>query len=74
MDHLEIVDIDIILSPKRSGLLTVMLADFKMLLNDYLMKELITSPVRSLADVIAFNNKHPEMVRNYMAVLTDIYV
>lgn len=41
VDDLEITDIDIILSPKRSGELTVMLADFKLLLNDYL-KELIT--------------------------------
>ncbi|XP_038902577.1 LOW QUALITY PROTEIN: probable amidase At4g34880 [Benincasa hispida] len=60
VDHLEIADIDIILSSKRSGELTVMLAEFKLLLNDYL-KELIGSPVRSLADVIAFNNKHAEL-------------
>ncbi|CAK9315342.1 unnamed protein product [Citrullus colocynthis] len=60
MDDLEITDIDIILSPKRSGELTVMLADFKLLLNDYL-KELITSPVKSLADVIPFNNKHSQL-------------
>lgn len=68
VDDLEITDIDIILSPKRSGELTVMLADFKLLLNDYL-KELITSPVRSLADVIAFNNKHPQLVRSCSIVI-----
>ncbi|KAL0536075.1 hypothetical protein IC582_025007 [Cucumis melo] len=60
VDDLEIADIDIILSPKRSGELTVMLADFKLLLNDYL-KELVSSPVRSLADVIAFNNNHTQL-------------
>ncbi|KAF2289965.1 hypothetical protein GH714_039341 [Hevea brasiliensis] len=41
----EITDIDTILSPRQSGELTLMLAEFKPSLNDYL-KELITSPVR----------------------------
>lgn len=62
MDNLEIENVDVILSPKRSGELTAMLAEFKLSLNDYL-KELIASPVRSLAEVIAFNNNNPDLVR-----------
>ncbi|WJX53058.1 amidase [Trifolium repens] len=34
--------------------------EFKLSLNAYL-KDLIASPVKSLADVIAFNNKHPKL-------------
>ncbi|CAI9765463.1 unnamed protein product [Fraxinus pennsylvanica] len=45
---------------------TALLAEFKIYLNTYL-KELIASPVRSLADVIAFNEKSPdlEMTKQY---------
>ncbi|XP_015893444.1 probable amidase At4g34880 isoform X2 [Ziziphus jujuba] len=60
VDNLEIENVDVILSPKRSGELTAMLAEFKLSLNDYL-KELIASPVRSLAEVIAFNNNNPDL-------------
>ena len=35
--------------------------EFKLSLNKYL-KELVASPVKSLADVIAFNKKHPKSV------------
>lgn len=38
---------------------TVLLYDFKQDLNMYL-SELLESPVRTLADAIAFNNQHPE--------------
>ncbi|KAK7400038.1 hypothetical protein VNO78_11237 [Psophocarpus tetragonolobus] len=34
--------------------------EFKLSLNAYL-RDLVASPVRSLADVIAFNNKHPKL-------------
>jgi amidase len=34
------------------------LAEFKLGLNAYLA-DLLSSPVRSLADIIAFNNEHP---------------
>lgn len=61
MDNLEIANVDVILNPARSGELTAMLAEFKVTLNDYL-KELISSPVRSLADIIAFNQNNPELV------------
>ncbi|XP_050231232.1 probable amidase At4g34880 isoform X2 [Mercurialis annua] len=60
VDNLEIHNINQIISPKQSGEFTLMMAEFKLALNDYL-KELITSPVRSLADVIAFNQNNPEI-------------
>ncbi len=61
MDNLEIADVDVILNQKRSGELTAMLAEFKVSVNDYL-KDLISSPVRSLADIIAFNQNNPDLV------------
>lgn len=61
VDNLEIENVDIILNPKRSGELTAMLAEFKVSLNNYL-KELASSPVRSLSDIIAFNKNNPELV------------
>lgn len=42
----------------QSGQRALMLAEFKLSLNSYL-SELDTSPVRSLSDIIDFNNKHP---------------
>lgn len=68
MDNLEIAQISKILSPKQSGELTVMLAEFKIALNEYL-NDLMSSPVRSLADVIAFNEKHPELVTFHWNIL-----
>ncbi|OVA19854.1 Amidase [Macleaya cordata] len=60
VDNLEIDNVDVILHPSQSGELTAMVAEFKQSVNVYL-KELITSPVRSLADVIAFNEENPEL-------------
>ncbi|KAK4562358.1 hypothetical protein RGQ29_005008 [Quercus rubra] len=60
VDNLEIANVDVILSSKRSGELTAMLAEFKVSFNDYL-KDLISSPVRSLADIIAFNQNNPDL-------------
>lgn len=60
VDNLEIENVDVVLNPGRSGELTAMLAEFKIALNDYL-KELVVSPVRSLADVITFNKNHPDL-------------
>lgn len=62
MDNLEISDVNVIMNPGRSGELTAILAGFKTSVNDYL-KELILSPVRSLADVITFNQNNEELVR-----------
>lgn len=61
MDNLEISDITEILHPHDSGELTAMVFDFKYAIAEYL-KELESSPVRSLADIIAFNEKNPELV------------
>lgn len=61
MDNLEIANINTIVNPSRSGELTLMMAEFKLSLNDYL-KDLIISPVWSLADIIAFNKNNPDLV------------
>ncbi|CAL9766868.1 unnamed protein product [Musa acuminata subsp. burmannicoides] len=57
IDNLEIANLSIILDATQSGEEVALLAEFKMALNSYL-SELSSSPVRSLADVIAFNDKH----------------
>ncbi|EEF34109.1 amidase, putative [Ricinus communis] len=69
LDNLEITNIDWILNPKRSGEFTLLIAEFKLSLNDYL-KELTTSPVRSLADVIAFNQHNPDLEKPKSMVRT----
>lgn len=46
-------------------------AEFKIALNAYL-KELVSSPVRSLADVIAFNKKFPDLVSKVHTFNQDI--
>ncbi|CAL5341266.1 unnamed protein product [Camellia sinensis] len=56
VDHLEIANIDEILNPTSSGEAITLVAEFKLSLNAYL-KDLVSSPVRSLADIIAFNQK-----------------
>jgi amidase len=43
---------------------TAMLAEFKISLNAYL-SELVASPIRSLADAIAFNKKNAKLVSLY---------
>ncbi|KAF4383690.1 hypothetical protein F8388_014190 [Cannabis sativa] len=60
VDNLEIENIKTVMNPGKSGELTSMLAEFKLAINDYL-KELVVSPVRSLADIIAFNEEHPDL-------------
>ncbi|XP_056689353.1 probable amidase At4g34880 isoform X2 [Spinacia oleracea] len=64
VDNIIVPNIEAIMSQNNE--LTVMLAEFKLSLNSYL-KQLIKSPVRSLADVIEFNNKHAqkEMIKEY---------
>ncbi|GJN20348.1 hypothetical protein PR202_gb07717 [Eleusine coracana subsp. coracana] len=58
VDDLEIPSMNVINDAKQSGERALMLAEFKLSLNSYL-SELIVSPVRSLSDIIEFNNKHP---------------
>lgn len=59
LDNLEIPNFDFGISGSSEG--TALLAEFKIYLNEYL-KELVASPVRSLADAIAFNKKNPKLV------------
>lgn len=61
MDHLEIANVRNILDYKLSGEETALLSEFKISLDAYL-NNLVASPVRTMADVIAFNNKNPELV------------
>ncbi|KAK6136642.1 hypothetical protein DH2020_029625 [Rehmannia glutinosa] len=60
IDDLKIDHIETILEPNHSGEISIMMADFKTSINVYL-KELEDSPVRSLADVIAFNESNAEL-------------
>ncbi|KAL3621359.1 hypothetical protein CASFOL_036271 [Castilleja foliolosa] len=60
LDNLEIDGIGTILDPNHSGEISIMMADFKTSINAYL-KDLESSPVRSLADIIAFNESNPEL-------------
>ncbi|PIN24858.1 Amidase [Handroanthus impetiginosus] len=60
VDNLKIEHVDKIMDPHLSGELSVMMAEFKTSINNYL-KELDDSPVRSLADIITFNERNPEL-------------
>ncbi|XP_076912034.1 putative amidase At4g34880 [Bidens hawaiensis] len=59
VENLEIIDFERIIT-MFNGEDIALTAEFKMALNAYL-KKLVVSPVRSLADVIAFNEKHADM-------------
>ncbi|KAJ1411362.1 Amidase signature domain [Sesbania bispinosa] len=59
IDNLEIPNIDEILDADKSGEKDLILAEYKISLNAYL-KNLVVSPVRSLADVISFNKKNAD--------------
>ncbi|KAM1453837.1 hypothetical protein FF1_003442 [Malus domestica] len=65
VDNLKIPHFDEIYSDGSSET-TALSAEFKIYINTYL-KELVASPVRSLADLIAFNNKNAklEKVKEY---------
>ncbi|KAK7247025.1 hypothetical protein RIF29_41901 [Crotalaria pallida] len=58
IDNLKIDNIDAILSDPSEDI--ALNFEFKLSLNAYL-KDLVASPVRTLADVIAFNKKHPKV-------------
>ena len=60
VDNLEIANIDVILNIGTSEI-TALIIEFKQALNKYL-KELVASPVRTLADAIAFNKKFSDLV------------
>ncbi|KAJ0010522.1 hypothetical protein Pint_34368 [Pistacia integerrima] len=60
VDHLKLTNIDGIVDIVGSGQILALAAEFKLALNAYL-KGLVTSPVRSLADVIAFYKKFAKL-------------
>ncbi|KAI3446223.1 hypothetical protein Pfo_002888 [Paulownia fortunei] len=60
LDNLEIPNVDVILNPLLCGEALALMAEFKLTLNDYL-KELTASPVRSLSDIIIFNQNNPDL-------------
>ncbi|KAL5856059.1 hypothetical protein ACOSQ3_005894 [Xanthoceras sorbifolium] len=66
VDNLKIANIDVILNSFVNGERKTMDAELKLDLNKYL-EGLVVSPVRSLADVIEFNNKFEklEMTKEY---------
>ncbi|KAE8667362.1 Pollen Ole e 1 allergen and extensin family protein [Hibiscus syriacus] len=61
VDNLQIYNIDVILNVTASGEAAATIAEFKLSLNAYL-EDLEVSPVRSLADIITFNLKFPDLV------------
>lgn len=61
IDNLKIDNIDTILNFNLSGEAVASVAEFKISLNLYL-RDLVVSPVRSLADVIAFNQRNSKLV------------
>ncbi|MED6216325.1 hypothetical protein PIB30_006610 [Stylosanthes scabra] len=62
VDNLEIENSSIILDPFQSGETLAILAEFKSSINEY-MQELVYSPLRSLAEIIEFNIKHPDQFK-----------
>ena len=66
IENLDIADLDVIQNATVSGELAVLAAEFKISLNAYL-SDLSFSPVRSLADIIQFNNAHPDEVSSFRA-------
>jgi amidase len=61
-EDLSIANLDVILNATVSGELGALAAEFKIALNAYLSSDLSRSPVASLAEIIAFNNAHPDEV------------
>ncbi|XP_015893424.3 LOW QUALITY PROTEIN: probable amidase At4g34880 [Ziziphus jujuba] len=60
IDNLKIANVDVILNFTLSGEAVASVAEFKIALNSYL-KDLVVSQVRSLTDVIAFNQKYSDL-------------
>lgn len=61
-ENLSIANLDVILNATVSGELAALASEFKIALNAYLSSDLSRSPVASLAEVIKFNNAHPDEV------------
>nr|BAK03573.1 predicted protein [Hordeum vulgare subsp. vulgare] len=58
IENLDIENLSVLLDFVNNGQMVALPAEFKLSLNSYL-SNLLHSPVRSLADIIAFNNAHP---------------
>ncbi|KAE8767515.1 hypothetical protein D1007_61137 [Hordeum vulgare] len=58
IENLDIDNLNVILDTLNNGQEIALAAEFKLSLNSYL-SDLQYSPVRSLAEIIAFNNAHP---------------
>ncbi|TVU07376.1 hypothetical protein EJB05_47428, partial [Eragrostis curvula] len=67
IENLEIENLAVIQNATVSGELAALVAEFKLSLNAYL-SALPYSPVRSLAELIAFNNAHPDEVNSEFSV------
>lgn len=72
VDNLKIENIDEIMSDGSEEI--ALSFEFKLSLNSYL-KDLVASPVKSLADVIAFNEKNSKLVsiQNSKLVMCMVY-
>ncbi|VAH40251.1 unnamed protein product [Triticum turgidum subsp. durum] len=58
IENLDIENLSVLLDSQNNGQQIALPAEFKLSLNSYL-SNLLYSPVRSLAEIIAFNNAHP---------------
>ena len=58
IENLDIENLSVLLDSQNNGQQIALPAEFKLSLNSYLL-DLSYSPVRSLAEIIAFNNAHP---------------
>jgi amidase len=58
IENLDIANLTVIQDVLNNGQQIVLPAEFKSILNTYL-SDLSYSPVRSLAEIIAFNDAHP---------------
>ena len=72
IENLDIANLSVIQNITKSGFQAAAPAEFKFNLNNYL-SNLSYSPVRSLAEIIAFNNAHPVQVteKTYRAFAAD---
>ncbi|KAF9620765.1 hypothetical protein IFM89_014498 [Coptis chinensis] len=67
---MNISNVDIILNSTVSGEALALVTEFKLYINAYL-EERVTSPVRSLANIIAFNDKFSDLVVTNLKKLSE---
>ena len=72
IENIEIPNLSVILDMFINGELIALPAEFKLSLNAYL-SDLSKSPVRSLTEIIEFNNEHPIEVCFYFGFQYDFY-